>query len=65
MRRFWNPLERFLRVVLAYGVCYGVAALLRGEVGVEIPAWIIPVAGAVLNALAKWFRDKWGVDIQL
>jgi len=65
MRAFWNPLERFLRIVLAYGLVYGIAAVLKGQVGVDIPPWLVPIISASLNALAKFFRDKWGVDIQL
>jgi hypothetical protein len=65
MKKFWNPLERFLRIALAYGLCYGIAAVLKGQAGVEVPVWLIPIASAGLNALAKFFRDKWGIDIQL
>jgi hypothetical protein len=65
MSRFWNPFERFLRIVIAYGLVYGIAALLKGQAGVEIPPWLITIISAGLNALAKYFRDKWGVDIQI
>jgi hypothetical protein len=65
MSKFWNPLERFFRIVLAYGVVYGISAVLKGQIGVEVPVWLIPIISAGLNALAKYFRDKWGIDIQL
>jgi hypothetical protein len=50
---------------LAYGVVYGISAVLKGQIGIEVPVWLIPIISAGLNALAKYFRDKWGIDIQL
>jgi len=65
MKKLPNSLERFLRIVLAYGIIYGIRALLNGTAGVDIPLWIVPLISALLNAIAKWIRDKWGIDIQL
>jgi hypothetical protein len=65
MKGLPNALERFVRIILAYGIVYGLNAVAHGVLGFSIPFFLMPVVSAFLNSIAKWIRDKWQIDIQL
>jgi len=54
-------LWRVARVGLAYGAVYGANAL----GGLGLPFWTVPLIAAAVNGVAKFFRDKWGVDVKV
>jgi len=58
-------LWRFLRVGLIGLVLYIVDHATGFLSSLHLPFWLLPLATAALNALSKWIRDKWGVDLKI
>jgi len=65
MKNGKRALWRLLRILAAYLIIYGVRELVRCSNGFTLPAWMVPVIAAVLNAVAKFVRDEWRIDIRL
>lgn len=58
-------LWRLARIVIGYGIVYGVNALVKEIGGLGLPAIALPLVSALLNAISKWIRDKWGIDVKV
>jgi len=58
-------LWRMARTVIGYGIIYGANTLLGLLGAFHLPFWAVPIISAALNALSKWIRDKWGIDIKI
>ena len=56
---------RFLRIVIAYGIVAGVNSILSGGADSLLPWWLVPIVSAALNAISKFFRDKWKIDVKV
>jgi hypothetical protein len=56
-QKIWAALVRLFRILAAQAIAFGISEL----AGVYIPIVNIS-AGAVINAIAKFLRDKYGWD---
>ena len=60
-----RALGRFARIVIAYGIVAGLNSMISGGADSLLPWWLIPIVSAALNAIAKFFRDKWKIDVKV
>jgi|YNPMSStandDraft_1061717.scaffolds.fasta_scaffold114810_2 hypothetical protein len=60
-----RAIYRFLREIFAYGIVLLVKFILENVEILHVPIYLVPVISAVLNALAKFIREKWAIDIKL
>lgn len=58
-----RSVRRFIRVVAAQALAAGLAAALDNLGLLELPALLVPIVGAAINALGKWVRDKLGLEL--
>jgi len=58
-------LWRFARIIIGYGIVYGVNALIKEISGLGLPVVLIPLVSAALNALAKYIRVRWKIDLKI
>ena len=65
MKNLLRAAWRFLRIVIAYGIVAGVISIIKGGENSLLPLWLVPLAAALLNAIAKFIRDKWKIDVKI
>jgi len=65
MAKWKRAVLRFIRIVVAYGLVYGANQLTGKVTGDPLPAWLLPIISALINAILKYLRDKWGLDIKV
>lgn len=58
-------IKRFLRVALDAAIVAGVSALLSEIAKIQVPFFIQPVMTALLAAVGKYIRDKWGIRVPI
>lgn len=60
-----RALYRLIRILLAYCVVIVLRFVIDNATDFLIPQWAVPILMAVLNAIAKFLREKWYIDIKL
>jgi TRAP-type mannitol/chloroaromatic compound transport system permease large subunit len=65
MNNLKRAIYRFLRIIVAYVIVLLLRYILDYYTDLNIPVIIVPIISAVLNAVAKFFREQWGIDIKL
>ncbi|MEM2447025.1 MAG: hypothetical protein QW734_10250 [Candidatus Bathyarchaeia archaeon] len=58
-----SAIIRFFRVFLAYAIVLVIKLILKYLDLFNLPDLLIPVLSALLNAIAKYIRDKYNIDI--
>jgi hypothetical protein len=58
-------LWRLLRTALAYAIVYVLDNFVGFLKDLHLPIIILPLISAAINALSKWIRDKWGIDLKV
>lgn len=58
-----SAIIRFFRVFLAYAIVLLIKLILKYLDLFNLPDLLIPVLSALLNAIAKYIRDKYNIDI--
>jgi hypothetical protein len=56
---FWDACKLWFRIAFANGIVVFVSTLLD-NMGLVVPVWLQPLAGAALAALLAWLRAKFG-----
>jgi hypothetical protein len=56
---FWDACKLWFRIAFANAVVVFVGKLLD-NMGLVVPVWLQPLAGATLAALLAWLRSKFG-----
>lgn len=52
---------RIAKIAIAYAVIYA----LNGILSLHLPFWGPILLTAVINAVSKFFRDQWGIDVKV
>jgi len=60
-----RAIYRFVRVLLSGAISYGIKYLIENLSDFNIPIYLVPVVQALLNALAKYLREKDIINIPL
>jgi hypothetical protein len=56
---------RFIRVIIAGAIAYGIKYLTENLTDFNIPIYLVPVVQALLNAIAKYLREKDIINLPL
>jgi len=56
---------RFARVGISYGLVYGLNAVTGVLPKTVIGTLAVPLFSAALNAVSKFIRDKWKIDVKI
>lgn len=65
MGELTRAVKRFLRISLDAAIVAGISALLKELAQIQIPFYLQPIMTALLAAIAKYIRDKFGLVIPL
>ena len=65
MNALKRAIIRLVRILLAYVIVLVVKYIAEFYSDFSIPSYIVPVVSAILNAIAKFFREKWGIDVKV
>jgi len=60
-----KAIHRFIRIIVAYFVTLLLKFVLENAADFNIPTIVLPVISAVLNAVAKYIREKWDIDVKI
>ena len=56
---------RFARIGISYGIVYGLNAVTGVLPTTGIGVLGVPLVSAALNAVSKFIRQKWGIDVKI